>query len=79
MLRRETGCKSGFHRDKLVANERVIGFEMEGAGTWDQVPTVIVKSVYDYADSHRNKGWQGYAAAMAILEEWEVSDQSNGR
>ena len=55
---------------------------MEGAGTWDQLPTVIVKSVCDYADSHKNKGWQGYAAvtaascAKAILEEWEVSDQS---
>jgi nucleoside phosphorylase len=77
--------KSGFHRDKLIASELVIGFEMEGAGTWDQLPTVIVKSVCDYADSHKNKGWQGYAAATAascakaILEEWEVSDQSSGR
>lgn len=77
--------KSGFHRDKLVAGERVIGFEMEGAGTWDQLPTVIVKSVCDYADSHKNKGWQGYAAATAascakaMLEDWEVSDQAGGK
>ena len=72
--------KSGVHRDKLMASEEVIAFEMEGAGTWDQLPTVVVKSVCDHADSHKNKAWQGYAAATAascakaILEEWEESD-----
>ena len=72
--------KSGFHRDKLIASERAIGFEMEGARTWDQLPTVIVKSACDYADSHKNEAWVGYAAATAascakaILEEWEESD-----
>ena len=74
--------KSGLHRDKLVAREGVIAFEMEGAGTWDQFPTVVVKSVCDYADSHKNKAWQRCAAATAascakaMLEEWETSDQT---
>ncbi|KAF3918629.1 hypothetical protein AA313_de0204199 [Arthrobotrys entomopaga] len=36
--------KSGQHRDELVAREKVIGFEMEGAGTWDYLPTVVIKS-----------------------------------
>lgn len=68
--------KSGRHRDKIAIREKVIAFEMEGAGVWDSFPTVVIKSVCDYADSHKNKMWQGYAAATAaactkaFLEEW---------
>ncbi|KAK4933389.1 hypothetical protein LTR49_000383 [Elasticomyces elasticus] len=68
--------KSGIHRDRLIAQEKVIAFEMEGAGVWDQLPTIIVKSVCDYSDSHKNKAWQDFAAATAasctkaIIEEW---------
>ncbi|EED22016.1 conserved hypothetical protein [Talaromyces stipitatus ATCC 10500] len=57
--------KSGEHRDQLAENEGVIGFEMEGAGVWDSLPCVIIKGVCDYADSHKNKIWQNYAAATA--------------
>ena len=72
--------KSGQHRDQIAAEEGVVGFEMESAGTWDFVPTIVIKSVSDYADSHKNKQWQHYAAATAaacakaILEEWRVVD-----
>lgn len=38
---------------------------MEGAGVWDTIPSIIVKSVCDYADSHKNKEWQSFAAASA--------------
>jgi ankyrin repeat protein/nucleoside phosphorylase len=68
--------KSGKHRDEIAAREKVIAFEMEGAGAWDYLPTVVIKSVCDYADSHKNKAWQEYAAAnaaactKAFLEEW---------
>lgn len=68
--------KSGRHRDKIAVREKVIAFEMEGAGVWDSFPTVVIKSVCDYADSHKNKIWQRYAAATAaacskaFLEEW---------
>lgn len=68
--------KSGRHRDKIAVREKVIAFEMEGAGVWDSFPTVVIKSVCDYADSHKNKTWQRYAAATAaacskaFLEEW---------
>jgi nucleoside phosphorylase len=57
--------KSALHRDRIAEQEGVIGFEMEGAGLWDTVPTVVVKGVCDYADSHKNKEWQLYAAATA--------------
>ncbi|KAL4978734.1 hypothetical protein BDW66DRAFT_11281 [Aspergillus desertorum] len=52
-------------RDSIAEQERVIGFEMEGAGVWDQFPCILVKGVSDYADSHKSKGWQYFAAASA--------------
>jgi hypothetical protein len=73
--------KSGLHRDRIARLEGAIGFEMEGAGTWDYLPTIMVKSVCDYADSHKNKDWQEYAAATAaactkaLLEEWRTTDR----
>jgi nucleoside phosphorylase len=69
--------KSGEHRDRLVQSEGVVGFEMEGAGVWDNISCIIIKGVCDYADSHKNKAWQSYAAATgaaaakAFLEYWE--------
>lgn len=72
----DTVMKSGEHRDNLVKSEGVIGFEMEGAGVWDNISCVIIKGVCDYADSHKNKNWQNYAAATAasctkaFLEYW---------
>jgi nucleoside phosphorylase len=71
-----TVMRSGEHRERLTKDEGIIGFEMEGAGVWDSMPCVIIKSVCDYADSHKNKGWQNYAAATAasctkaFLEHW---------
>ncbi|PYH40036.1 Pfs, NB-ARC and TPR domain protein, partial [Aspergillus saccharolyticus JOP 1030-1] len=72
----DTVMKSGQHRDQIVTKEKVVGFEMEGAGVWDNVPCIIIKGVCDYADSHKSKMWQAYAAATgasvakAFLEYW---------
>lgn len=57
--------KSGEHRDRIARQRGIIAFEMEGAGIWDEVPCVVVKGVCDYADSHKNKVWQPFAAATA--------------
>ncbi|KAF2224653.1 nucleoside phosphorylase domain-containing protein [Elsinoe ampelina] len=57
--------KSGTHRDATASAEKVIAFEMEGAGVWESYPCLVVKAVCDYADSHKNKQWQDYAAAVA--------------
>ena len=68
--------KSARHRDSIARQGNVIAFEMEGAGLWEAMPTIAVKGVCDYADSHKNKGWQSYAAATAascakdILMKW---------
>ncbi|KAL2848926.1 hypothetical protein BJY01DRAFT_246150 [Aspergillus pseudoustus] len=72
----DTVMMSGQHRDEIVRREGVIGFEMEGPGVWDNVPCIVIKGVCDYADSHKNKEWQPYAAgtgasaAKAFLEYW---------
>ncbi|KAK4458654.1 nucleoside phosphorylase domain-containing protein [Cladorrhinum samala] len=57
--------KSGVERDAIAQQEGVIAFEMEGAGVWDVFPCVVIKGACDYADSHKNKKWQRYAAATA--------------
>ena len=31
----------------------------------DNFPCLVIKGVCDYADSHKNKKWQPYAAATA--------------
>jgi nucleoside phosphorylase len=73
--------KSGEHRDEISSREKVVAFEMEGAGVWDNFPCVVIKGVCDYADSHKNKKWQGYAAATAaacmkaFLEVWVSPDK----
>jgi nucleoside phosphorylase/tetratricopeptide (TPR) repeat protein len=77
----DTVMKSGVTRDRIAATEKVIAFEMEGAGIWEHVPSLVVKGVCDYADSHKNKKWQHYAAgtaaavAKAILSLVPVADR----
>lgn len=76
--------KSAAHRDRIAEQENVIAFEMEGAGVWDEVPCIVVKGVCDYADCHKHKGWQDFAAAVAaaaakaILERYTRTDQRDG-
>jgi nucleoside phosphorylase/transcriptional regulator NrdR family protein len=62
-----TVIRSGVHRDAIIAEEHVAAFEMEGAGVWDVLPCLVIKSACDYADSHKNKKWQHYAAATAAV------------
>lgn len=57
--------KSGEDRDRIASTEDIIAFEMEGAGVWDSFPCIIIKGGCDYADSHKSKVWQRYAAATA--------------
>lgn len=80
-----TVMKSGLVRDYVSAADEITAFEMEGAGIWEQYPTIIIKSACDYADSHKGKNWQSYAAAMAaaclkvFLTQWDVPDSPLNR
>ncbi|KAL5603699.1 hypothetical protein FOVSG1_006449 [Fusarium oxysporum f. sp. vasinfectum] len=77
--------KSGEDRDAIAAREGVIAFEMEGAGVWDTFPCVVIKGACDYADSHKSKSWQRYAAATAaactkaFLSHWMPSPPADSQ
>ena len=61
----DTVLKSAKHREELCNRYSAIGFEMEAAGLINEAPYIIIKGVCDYADSHKDKKWQPYAAAGA--------------
>lgn len=57
--------KHGGTRDKLAQELGILCFEMEAAGLMDSFPCLVIRGISDYADSHKNKLWQDYAAATA--------------
>ncbi|KAI8948099.1 hypothetical protein F4801DRAFT_472990 [Xylaria longipes] len=57
--------KSATTRDKLAQQSKALCFEMEGAGFIENLRCLVIRSICDYADSHKNKQWQRYAAATA--------------
>jgi len=57
--------KHGITRDSIAREEGVICFEMEAAGLIDNFRCLVIRGICDYADSHKNKIWQPYAAATA--------------
>jgi nucleoside phosphorylase len=52
-------------REKLSRNLGIYCVEMEAAGLMNNYPCLVVRGICDYADSHKHKAWQGYAAATA--------------
>jgi hypothetical protein len=38
---------------------------MEAAGLMNHFPCLVIRGICDYADSHKNKEWQPYAAGTA--------------
>ncbi|KAF3937773.1 hypothetical protein ABW19_dt0204807 [Dactylella cylindrospora] len=59
--------KHGLTRDKLSQEKgvQVLCFEMEAAGLMDELPSLVIRGICDYSDSHKNKIWQPYAALTA--------------
>ncbi|KAF4632251.1 hypothetical protein G7Y89_g5882 [Cudoniella acicularis] len=57
--------KDGKRRDKLREKHDILCFEMEAAGLMNSFPCAVIRGICDYADSHKNKQWQAYAAATA--------------
>ncbi|ROW06155.1 hypothetical protein VMCG_04478 [Cytospora schulzeri] len=61
--------RSPITRDKLY-EDGLVDVEMEGRGIWhagleSKHNVVIIKGVADYADTHKQKDWQPYAATTA--------------
>jgi nucleoside phosphorylase len=57
--------KSGEERDRRVAADKTMCFEMEAAGLMNDFPCLVIRGISDYSDSHKNDRWQPYAAATA--------------
>ncbi|PVH94209.1 kinesin light chain [Periconia macrospinosa] len=65
--------KSAAQRDKVSEDlGGVLCFEMEAAGLMNSFPCLVVRGICDYADSHKNKRWQPYAAGVAAAYAREV-------
>jgi len=64
--------KHGETRDKWARELGILCFEMEAAGLMDHFPCLVIRGVCDYADSHKNKDWQEYAAATAAAYGKEI-------
>ncbi|KAL9096309.1 MAG: hypothetical protein Q9165_001306 [Trypethelium subeluteriae] len=65
--------KYGVQRDRFSADLGGIRcFEMEAAGLMNTFPCLVIRGICDYADSHKNKRWQPYAAATAAAYAKEV-------
>ncbi|XTI92812.1 purine and uridine phosphorylase [Cenococcum geophilum] len=60
--------KDGISRDQISRElGGVLCFEMEAAGLMNDFPCLVIRGICDYADSHKNKKWQSYAAATAAV------------
>ncbi|KAL9062930.1 MAG: hypothetical protein Q9157_008528, partial [Trypethelium eluteriae] len=56
----------GIERDRISSEfGGVLCFEMEAAGLMKRFPCLVIRGICDYADSHKNKKWQAYAAGTA--------------
>lgn len=52
-------------RDYIGQAHGALCIEMEAAGLDHDFPNLVVRGICDYADSHKKKEWQDYAAATA--------------
>ncbi|KAK4063062.1 hypothetical protein Trihar35433_8857 [Trichoderma harzianum] len=54
-------------RDRIhkELGKKLLCVETEGAGLMNSFPCIVIRGICDYADSHKNKTWQKYAAAVA--------------
>ncbi|KAH0491049.1 hypothetical protein TgHK011_002495 [Trichoderma gracile] len=71
----DTVMRSGQDRDTLASEENMIAFEMEAAGIWEELPSIVIKGVFDYGDSHKNKRWQAFASATAACATRAIVEQ----
>ena len=78
--------RDGCTRDRLSRElGGILCFEMEAAGLMNSFPCLMIRGICDYADSHKRKTWQPYAAAVAaayakeVLSVIPLTDMANTR
>jgi nucleoside phosphorylase len=64
--------KDSHFRNRLRRDLGACCVDMEAAGLMNNFPCLVVRGICDYADSHKNKDWQGYAAAVAAAYATEL-------
>ena len=65
--------KDGVTRANIVkCHPGVIAVDMEAAGLMNVIGCAIIRGISDYADSHKNDGWQKYASAVAAAVAKEI-------
>ncbi|KAJ1710162.1 nucleoside phosphorylase domain-containing protein [Aspergillus flavus] len=67
--------KDARKRDEIAREIGALCFEMEAAGLMDNFPCLVIRGICDYADSHKNKRWQRYAAVAAAAFAKELLGQ----
>ncbi|KAK4205993.1 nucleoside phosphorylase domain-containing protein, partial [Rhypophila decipiens] len=59
--------KDAVIRDRLAEEKGVLCFKMEAGGLMNHFRCLVIRGICDYADSHKNEEWQGYAAMAAAV------------
>lgn len=62
-------------REMLAGN--CICYEMEAAGMMNILPSLVIRGICDYSDSHKNDRWQNYAAIVAAAYAKEILQVTN--
>ncbi|KAB8737497.1 hypothetical protein FH972_026456 [Carpinus fangiana] len=57
--------RHGSTRDRYASEYNILCYEMEAAGLMNSFECLVIRGICDYADSHKNKDFQRYAAAVA--------------
>ncbi|KAJ4116142.1 hypothetical protein NW768_011114 [Fusarium equiseti] len=65
--------RNGAARERLRSDKNALCVEMEAAGLMNNFQCLVIRGICDYADSHKNKDWQPYAAATAAAYAKELS------
>ncbi|KAI1322414.1 hypothetical protein F5Y16DRAFT_416032 [Xylariaceae sp. FL0255] len=65
--------RDGTMRDRVSSElGGLLCFEMEAAGLMNTLPSLVIRGICDYANSHKNKRWQPFAAATAAAYAKEI-------
>ncbi|KAL2829459.1 hypothetical protein BDW59DRAFT_170490 [Aspergillus cavernicola] len=63
-------------RDRVGKELGILCYEMEAAGLMNHFPSLVIRGICDYSDSHKDKIWQDYAAATAAAYARELLQSS---
>ncbi|KAJ5261272.1 hypothetical protein N7478_011867 [Penicillium angulare] len=59
--------KDAVQRDKLATTKDIQCFETGVSALMNNFPCLVIRAICDYADSHANNLWKGYAAMVAAV------------